>query len=725
MRVAAAFETIEDVVVSCQVNTAAFNSTTGVANFFNGAHTLSARAVIVGGSDVATPSTPLIFNNQSGVIATVTNTNGSDPAAAINPGTGLQWIGGAVTVNVIGVSYVSGTTVASISCQIFGKSPLITLTNGLGSVTYTESSSAWTATNTSVTNYLSAGAESIVCPSATLSNGQPMPTTAGSVLLNFGSPANPNPGGNAAMPALQVVRLDNLAPGVSPSANGVAQASVSALVQAMVAPWVNSTTTLTPSATGTGVNTLGLPSLATLNTATAGAGNDPDEGVDAITVTVNVPAAGGSLPTTGGSCNITGLTSVTTGSQLAETTVSSAFPARIVFKDALGNMFCMDLVQAFGADFTAPTGTITGPAANTGYNALGLVPNWAVTASDNASGFTASPLRVTMTRLNANNTTSCVIGSGSSCTAVTQPMTFGGTGGSATDGYYTTTITLTDAAGNSVQLVNAQLNELDAVAPTFTGGISLPAVITGAATNTFTTTVGDQLDLGSIFGVVTYPGVGLSLQYPTQVIGAFGPPLEQSSTNLGYAVANWIRCLNAPGSFATAANPPSQITLSVTDQTTINQNVTTLTSGAFGANAQACTGTVGNLGGTAVPNSFVLNAADYGTGNTQVDLDGVSVATGSATSVTLTAVADVPLNSSADPFSRVDFYYLNGSGNLVKIGTGTVTLAQTQTNRTYTYTLVWDPAAPVPTGAVGVTAIGVDAQGDAVATTGITVNIVP
>ena len=728
MRVAAAFETIEDVIVSCQVNTAAFNGTTGVANFFNGAHTLSARAVIVGGSDVATPSTPLIFNNQSGVIATITNTNGSDPAAAINPGTGLQWIGGSVTVNVIGVSYVSGTTVASISCSIFGKSPLITLTNGLGSVTYTEATAAWSATNTSVTNYLSPGAESVVCPGATLSNGQPMPTTAGSVLLNFGSPANPNPGGNAAMPALQVVRLDNLAPGVALSANGVAQASVSALVQPMVAPWVNSTTTLTPSATGTGVNTLGLPSLATLNTATAGAGNDPDEGVDAITVAVWVPAAGGALPTTGGSCNVTGLTSVTTGNQLAETTVSSAFPARIVFRDALGNQFCMDLAQAFGADFTAPTATITGPAANTGYNASGLVPNWAVTASDNASGFTASPLRVAMNRLNANGTNTCVLGGGTApaCTVTSQqPLTFNGTGGSTTDGYYTTTINLTDAAGNSVQLVNAQLNELDAVAPTFTGGISLPAVIAGAATNTFTTTVGDQLDLGSIVGVVAYPGVGLAIQYPTQAIGAFGPPLEQSSANLGYAVANWIRCLNAPGSFATAANPPSQITLSVTDQTTINQNTTSLTSGAFGANAQACTGTVGNLGGTAVPNSFVLNAANYGTGNTQVDLDGVTVAANTSTTVTLTAVADVPLNSSADPFSRVDFYYLNTAGNLVKIGTGTVTLAQTQTNRTYTYTIIWDPAAPVQTGAVGVVAIGVDAQGDAVATTGIVVNIVP
>jgi len=720
LRLAAAFDEIEEVIVSCQINTAAFSSTTGVAAFFNGPHTLSARAIIVGGADVATPSTPLIFNNQSGVVALITNTNGSDAAAAINPGTGFQWIGGAVTINIVGVSYVSGTTVASVSCTIFGKTPNIVLTAGVGSVTWTESSSSWSSTNTSVTNYLSPAAESIACPSAVLSNGQPLVVAGGTTpLLNFGAPGMTN----AAQPALQVLRLDNTAPGVT-SANGVVQLPVAPLVVAMTAPWVNASSTLTPSATGSGTNVLGLPSLATLNASTAG--TDVEEGVDAIVVTVNVPAAGGALPTTGGSCNITGLTAVTTGSQLAETTVSTAFPARIVFKDALGNQFCLDLVQAFGADFTAPTGTVTaGPVANTGYSAA--PPAWSVTASDNASGFTATPLRVSMTRLNVTNTTTCVIGSGSSCSAVAQPLTFSATGGSATEGYYTTSITLTDAAGNSVVLITTQLNGFDVTAPTFAGGISLPAVIAGGATNTFTTTVGDNLDLGSIFGVVAYPGVGVNIEYQTQVIGTFGPPLEQTAS-VGYNAANWIRCLNPAGSFAVAANQPSMITLSLTDQTTVPaSNTTTLASAAFGANAQACTGpgTEGAVGNVAI-NTFNHNAPVYGTGLTQVDLDGVTVANISSTSVALQAVADVPLNTAADPFTRVDFYYVNGAGNLVKIGTASAVLAQTQTNRTYTYNFTWDPAAPVQTGAVTVVAIGVDAQGDAVfASGGQVVNIVP
>lgn len=728
LRLAATFESLEQVIVSCQINTAAFAAATGIANYFNGSRTLSARAILANGSDIATPSTPLIFNNISGVIAVVSNDNGADPSAAINPQTGLQWISGNATVAFTGVSYVQGTTVASLSCVMFGKTArTVALTNGTATVAYDED--PWSATDLDLGGYLTANAatgETVVCPSAVLSNGQPMPAPSGSVLLNYGSPANPTVGGNAAMPVLQVLRYDGVAPGVN-SANGVLQNLVTSIMASVTTPWVNANSTLTPSATGSGTNVLGLPSLATLNAATAG--TDVEEGVDNITVGVWVPVAGQTLPaaTASNACPLTGLTSVTTGNQLAETTVSSAYPVRLVFKDALGNTVCTDLGvvlggnTAIGADFTAPSGTIAGPVPNTGYNAA--PPAWAVTATDNASGFTASPLRVSMTRLNVNNTTTCVIGTGGSCTAATQPLTFSSTGGSATEGYYTSTITLTDAAGNTTTMVTGQVNGFDVTVPAYTGGISLPAVIAGAASNTFTTTVTDNLDLGSIFGVVNYPGAGVSIQYQTQAVGTFGSPLEQTATNVGYVAADWIRCLNPATSFAVASNPPGGITLSLTDQTTLpSSNTTTLASAAFGANAQACTGAAGNV----AINTFVQNAVVYPGTATQVDLDGATMVAASATTVALQAVADVPLNTSADPFSRVDFYYQNAAGNFVKIGTATAVLAQTQTNRTYTYNFTWDPAAPVQTGSVTVAAIGVDAQGDAVFAFGAqTVTIVP
>jgi hypothetical protein len=460
--------------------------------------------------------------------------------------------------------------------------------------------------------------------------------------------------------------------------------------------------------------------LSVLNANTVGV--DIEEGVDVITMEVWATAAGTPLAALTSACDLTGLTLVTTGNQLTETTVSTAFGFRLVFKDALGNRTCIDVPTTAGADFTAPTGTVTGPAANTGYNAL--PPSFAVTASDNASGFDATPLLVNMQRLGISSaTTGCVINSNATCTGgstAEQALTFDATGATGIDGYYTTSITLVDQAGNQTVLLTAQLYAQDVVAPAFSGGISLPSLIAGAATNVFTATVTDNLDLGSIFGVVDYPLA--DIRYATQVIGTFGPPLEQSST-VNYSVANWIRCINAAGSFATASGPPTTIALTVTDQTTIAQNQTSLTSGAFGANAQACTGSVGNIAAADIL-TFTQSAPNYGTGNTQVDIDGATLAVGSSTSVTLSAVADVALNSSADPFTTVRFYYVN-AGVLIPIGTGTAVLAQTQTNRTYTYSIVWDPDAAVPVGAVTVIAIGVDAQGDGVLTGTQVVTTVP
>ncbi|HEV8364257.1 MAG TPA: Ig-like domain-containing protein [Gemmatimonadaceae bacterium] len=724
------FENVQAAPVTCSINSALFDAATGAASYFNGVRQISARAITPAGTQVVTPSQALTFNNVSGVVLTVTNDNGTDAKVGVNPATGLSWIGGSITVKAVGVSYVQGVSIATVTLDngntadglfFLGKTTAQTITltattNGgsTGSKTYAETGT-WSATDSDAGNYMTNSiinlpgvpnvlGEAPVVFGTVLSDNQTGPTNT----LNF--PANAL--GNATIPPLAVVRVDNTAPGVA-SANGVAQTAIT-LGAALI--WFNATSSFALLSTST--NPLGAPALSVLNANTVGV--DIEEGVDVISLSVYVTAAGVALPTAS-ACDLTGLTLVTTGSQLTETTVSTAFSFRLVFKDALGNQTCIDVATTAGADFTAPTGTVTGPAANTGYNAL--PPNFAVTASDNASGFTATPLRVTMNRLNITNTTSCIINTGGTCTGgstAAQPLTFNSTGGTGVDGYYTTSITLVDQAGNTTVLLTNQLYSQDIVAPLFSGGISLPALIAGAATNVFTASVTDNLDLGSIFGVVDYPLA--DIRYPTQTIGSFGPPLEQSAT-VNYSVANWIRCINAAGSFATASGQPTTITLTVTDQTTIAQNTTSLTSGAFGANAQTCTGSVGNIAAADIL-SFTQSAPNYGTGNTQVDIDGATLATGSSTTVTLSAVADVALNSSADPFTRVDFYYTSGT-TLIKIGTAAAVLAQTQTNRTYTYTLVWDPDAAVPVGAVSVVAIGVDAQGDGVLTGTQTVTTVP
>jgi hypothetical protein len=714
MRIAAAFEDIEDVIVSCQVNSADFEAATGIALYPNGPHTLQAVANIQGGSDVATPSTPLIFNNQSGVVAVVTTNNGSDPASAINPATGLVWRGGAVTIDVTGVSYVAGTTVSSVTLNLFGKTFTLALTNGKGSVTWTEGSSNWSPTNTSVTNYLSAGAENVTFAAAVLSNGQPLVSS--TPLLNFGAPGTTN----AAMPALDVIRLDNTAPGVD-AANGPVQPDITISTTAL-GVWVNAATTF-------GAGTVGIPSTSTLNTT--------DIGSDAVVVEVFV---GPTLTGASGSCNLTGLTAVTAASALAETIVSTAYRGRVAFEDGLGNVACADLAPGgvvsatFGADFTPPSNvTLTfsdGSTNNFFYNAVSPAVTYILASTgDNASGISATtPGLVSILRNNSVGANTCVVGTGSACAQVAAAAIANITGGSAGEGYYNLTAQLSDVAGNPAPTpAFTRLYLVDATAPAFTGNVGMNAQYAGNAPATFTNlNVTDNLDLNQLYGVVEYTALGASpigLQYPSQTLGTFGLPLEKAFSG-NYTIPSLIRCINAANTFtANAASEAQQITFTASDQAG-NTGTVAPVAGALLAALDNC-GAVGNLVAPAAINTFNDVAPVYpGTGKTQVSKSG-STSGANAASVTLSAVADVTLDNAPEPFTRVEFYYQNAAGNWVLIGqSGPGSLNQTVTNRTWTYTFSWDPDATVPTNATtNVIALGIDAQGDAVRTAGVVVNV--
>ena len=182
--------------------------------------------------------------------------------------------------------------------------------------------------------------------------------------------------------------------------------------------------------------------------------------------------------------------------------------------------------------------------------------------------------------------------------------------------------------------------------------------------------------------------------------------------------------MNNATDFVTTTNQPTLITLTVADQA---GNTANLASPAFGANAQVC----GAVGATPI-NTFGPTVATLPATKTEVDIDGANMATTSVTTVSLSAVADVPLNTAVDPFARVEFYYETAPGSNVWrfAGFANGVLAQTPTTRTYTYTFTWDPDANVPSAAlpgatVAVMAIGVDAQGDAVRTVTANVLIVP
>jgi hypothetical protein len=147
LRLAAAFDELESVIVSCQINTAAFKPTTGVANFANGATPCSARAIIAGGTQTATPSTQLVFNNVSTYLATLT-LGGTTASATGSDGLGYRR--GSLTVAVLPVIYTAGgvtmaagtVTFGSAACDASPTNSARTATLTAGTATFSQTAAA-------------------------------------------------------------------------------------------------------------------------------------------------------------------------------------------------------------------------------------------------------------------------------------------------------------------------------------------------------------------------------------------------------------------------------------------------------------------------------------------------------------------------------------------------------------------------------------------------------
>ena len=704
LSLAAVFANVEAVDIVCSINTREFNATTGAVKYANGTHALTAKATIGGTApgNVATPSQSLTFNNISGFIAEITNTNTNAgfPNSAINPTTGQNWVAGNMSLKLTAVNYTAGgATVATISGSFLtaGTQPVpqthtfsgVAPAAGTQVFTIAYPNSGTTALNT--VGYQSpAGGEFPLVTASVLSNGQTGPTT----ILNDVANA-PTLG----LTAITPTRLDNAAP-------------AAAAVNTGFPTWVNASFTFT---------------AATIYTAGA------DAGVDNVKTDFYYIGGSAALPTTGGACDVTGMTKVTKGSDLAETIIS-AYKPRAVSYDALGNATCADMSVAggtpFGADFTAPANvTFAGVADLATFNVAATASGTSyvlASTGDNASGISATtPGLVSITRVNSTGPNTCVVGATTACNQVAAAGTASITGGSTTEGYYTLTAQMTDNAANvapTAPFVRTFL--VDATAPSFTGNVGMAAQYSGNAPAAFSNLlISDNLDLAKLFGRVNYTNLG-NLQYADQAIGAFGLPLEKSFSGT-YTIPSLIRCINAANDFtAQAGSEATQATFFAVDQAG-NQGTVAPVAGALQAALDNC-GAVGNLTAPAAITAFADSAVNYGTGKTQVSIAGTTTTVNSA-SVGLTAITTVTLDNAPEPFTRVEFYYEQSAGNWVKIGqSGPGVLNQTVTTRTWTYKFTWDPDATVPVNATtNVIALGIDAQGDAVRTAGVVVNVAP
>jgi hypothetical protein len=145
--------------------------------------------------------------------------------------------------------------------------------------------------------------------------------------------------------------------------------------------------------------------------------------------------------------------------------------------------------------------------------------------------------------------------------------------------------------------------------------------------------------------------------------------------------------------------------------------------GTFGPSSATGTFSFTAMPAPPVVLSFVQTPPSFSGGATRVSASGAVDATTSS-SVRLTAVLDVPVDSTAMPYPFVEFFWINGATRQ-KIGDSAVTLLQTPTNRSWVYTFTWDPPPGTPIGTLSIVAVRTDFGGSTYQTPATEVTVVP
>jgi hypothetical protein len=653
LRMAGAFENVEAVDIVCSINTAQFDATNGNVTYGNGTYSLRARATVAGGTgNVASPSVPLIFNNQSGFIAMVDNTNNvGGPKSAINPTNGLRYIQGDVTLKLAAVNYTAGgATVTAVTGNFLGQAFSSNSPTGqIFTFTFTEEDD--------LDDYQTplGSAQSIpVVTSSSLSSGTQGPTT----VINVGATAD-----NAGLARFDSVRVDNVEPAV-PTLNDFPN-------------WVRG--------------------AFTFDTTNAGVEDVEDVGVDNVTVKFFVIK--GDLPDDD-DCDVTGMTEVATAANLDETLTSIEYNGKVVITDALGNKRCVEFNNTFGVDKGAPEiDDLSAPAQGDIFAniAVGADDSIAVTVSDTLSGpFEPTPLLLSIRRRSSSSSNVCVVGATSACNQVASANPISSRGGSTSNGYYTYTVAARDSAGNATANTVATFL-YDSIAPEPTGAQQQPATYTAGAAATFTVAAKDNIDLGAATGILTYAGRD-TIEFVGNTLGTFGFDAFTTTGTASFTVPSFIRCLAANNDTTAAGGvKATEYNILINDLAGNSANVGNT---AIPAIAVSACGTVGNskLAGT----GLTLTSSE-----TNLSLDGDP----DEKTTTLTARVETVASESAQPFTRVDFYVRNAAGRLQLIGTdASASVGPQGAIRPFSYTFNWTPTTA---GAFQVLAIGVDAQGDA------------
>jgi hypothetical protein len=690
--------------ITLSFNTAAV--TNNAATFPNGQYCIKSRITTANGTAVATNTIPLTLANANTAAATLTfasQTGG--PTSAVSSLNGLNYNQGTLTIAIKPVIFTTSSPVAFISGsfsrggeQAGGASPgPVTFVNvpvTAGTATIVLADTLGAAAGTSIYQYTSqTGGDNLTIASATDAAGNPVTLS-------------------VAVTGAQGVRIDNDIP-------------------------LNTSTTYVVNAPNAYVGAAYSFASGTGGTAASDTRGGV-QGVGGVTTTYYVGPAAAAGFTTANTCDVTGLTAAAKGSDLSNTTVTTADRVKVVVSDALGNKTCQDvqvntnsgLVATFGVDKSAPVATAS--TANNGVANQGAVKvgstatNFSFVYNDSGSaGFSVTqPLSGTLIR----NAFSAVIAAAADCqlgtynatakTCVAAPITitntFGtppnaggsvnvtnGTAGAAgSNAYYTITVFPVDQAGNAGTPVT-RIAAYDTIAPSVAAPTPTPNPVAPLATVTLTGAATDNLDLATAKGDLVYATAPAPIAGPAAT--SFGPLFDATMVTSAPAVAsisNVYRGLQSTTAGVIQANTATPTgTLTVTDVGT----------NSFTSAASAIPTT------TAATNILQSTAVTLAVTPTS----GAPATSQASTTLTVNlsgAASDIPFQS--QPFSQLDVYTLTG-GELVKLSTVTVTATSyttTTTNagatRVYTYALAGIPLTAAATNNLYV--VGVTAAGDAV-----------
>ena len=774
--------------IACSINTAEFNATSGDVVFPNGPHTLKVQVIGPQGTVVAqstgTQFSTLLFNNPNFIVATVTTSRGTAIAGngprSLAPN--LNWNAGAVSVALLPIIFdgatnelasatvtltssgmgVNGTTACDPTNNLATDPTISSDEGGAGAAGFPgcpvvtasrtvtgTAQNVFTATfpETSTMNASSAGVQNVediltVAITGTITTGgQP-----GTVCVNPDPVNNPFPAcAGQFFPNANPLRLDNLAPRVT-------QLNIVRLNQYFNASF-------TPS------HAIGAAAC------TAPCARTVDYGVDrqnetgnavflagtSTSALVDVTAGFGPLPET-----------VTANTNLFGVRVEDALDnQRTVFATGTATIVSNSATGAllFGIDNTAPTMTVVALPADNSTNP-GMPFAASVTFSDagvGPSGFLTNPARVKIERVTATGTV-CIHPDTGATVSCSNPVADDGNFTiPAVDGYYTITVSVTDAAGNTSTSVT-RLTLHDATAPTFTGGISTPVNITGGDPVSFTTALADNVELGSLIPYVGYGAAAIHLAWPLQEIGAYGPDPLTTTDAGNVTIPLFIRSVEGNtgaglpnGTIANATTMNYEVRDEAGDQLRFvvspwmaapndglcpaagtvasTQNCTTNNVSIDGLIADVTTSAWGSLttanGANALHGLFTMPAPSAAQVCNNAAKTSCSPSS-TPTTTTLTATVTGPAGTFTSPFAEVRFYYQDDTGKLIYIGSAagsSITDESVTSTRTVTYTVVWDASTPKvrPAGDPGtaftVVAIARNANGDALMSTTAAVTV--